>query len=208
MDADPPAPATSDEPTAGRLRLTDPGRMRAMAHPLRMLIMGSLRIDGPATAAILARRLDTDSGQTSHHLRTLARHGFVIDAPELGKGLRGRERWWKAASTTTVFSDDGDDPRSLQAAAVGALDRAALQTWDSLAAAYREQVARGEWSAPWRRAAGAGDSIVRLTPGRLSALRGEIGEVIARHEEAGRAEDDDAATVVIALLAYPRRVAE
>src|ERR1700754_3119944 len=71
------------------LRLSDVGAMRAMAHPLRMKILGSLRIDGPATSAILARRLNTDSGQTSHHLRQLAKYGFVTEAPELHRG--GRE---------------------------------------------------------------------------------------------------------------------
>ena len=80
------------------LRLTEVGAMRAMAHPLRMRILGSLRIDGPATSAMLARRLDTDSGQTSHHLRQLARFGFVVEAPELGKGSHGRERWWRAGT--------------------------------------------------------------------------------------------------------------
>src|SRR5690349_7805219 len=86
--------------------LTDAAMMRAMAHPLRMPIVGSLRLDGPGTAAILARRLDTDSGQTSHHLRLLARHGFVTEAPELGRGARGRERWWKAAHRSTLWTDE------------------------------------------------------------------------------------------------------
>jgi predicted transcriptional regulator len=92
-----------DEP--GELHLGDLRSLRAMAHPLRMRIVGSLRIDGPATSAMLARRLNTDSGQTSHHLRQLARYGFVVDAPDLGKGRQGRERWWRAAQDTTTRSD-------------------------------------------------------------------------------------------------------
>jgi hypothetical protein len=31
---------------------------------------------------------------TSHHLRQLAKHGFIEEVPELA---RGRERWWRSA---------------------------------------------------------------------------------------------------------------
>jgi helix-turn-helix protein len=182
------------------IHLTDVAALRAMAHPLRMGILGSLRVDGPATSAVLARRLGTDSGQTSHHLRLLARHGFVLEAPELGKGTRGRERWWKAAHESTRFSDDlgpaGTD-------AVRAMESAARQVWAQSADRYAEQVARGEWSPEWRAAAGVGDMVVRLTPAALSAMREEIEQVVERY---GRDPDQEAETVVVALQAYPRRV--
>ena len=60
-------------------QLTDPAALRALAHPLRGKLLAALRIDGPATASMLARRYGESSGATSYHLRQLARYGFVED---------------------------------------------------------------------------------------------------------------------------------
>ena len=48
-----------------------------------MELLSVLRQRGPATASMLAERLGESSGATSYHLRQLAAHGFVEDAPEL-----------------------------------------------------------------------------------------------------------------------------
>ena len=74
-------------------KLEDAQLLRAMAHPLRLRLIGTLRKDGPATASMLARRLDESSCATSYHLRILAKYGFVEDDAERN---RGRERWWRA----------------------------------------------------------------------------------------------------------------
>ena len=187
-----------------KLQLTEVEALRALAHPLRMRILGSLRIDGPATSAILARRLETDSGQTSHHLRLLDRYGFVREAPELGKGARGRERWWSAVHESTSWSDDTDDLGPGGEEVVNALDRAARRVWDQVIKAYRAQVARQEWSPAWREAAGFGDVAIRSTPQRLAALRTELRRVIDEHD-LGDQPADDAETVLVVLQAYPYR---
>jgi hypothetical protein len=164
------------------LRLSDVGAMRAMAHPLRMKILGSLRIDGPATSAILARRLHTDTGQTSHHLRQLAKHGFVVEAPELRRS--GRERWWRAGHATTSWDDLAD--LGLEGAqAVHALEDAAHQVWAQMLARYRAEASRQEWSAEWARAASSGDYPIRTTPEGLTALMDELRSVLARHAASG-----------------------
>ena len=186
------------------MQLTEVEALRALAHPLRMRILGSLRIDGPATSAILARRLETDSGQTSHHLRLLDRYGFVREAPELGKGARGRERWWKAVHDSTSWSENPDDLGPGGEEVVNALDRAARRVWDQVIEAYRAQVARQEWSPAWREAAGFGDVAIRTTPERLTALRTELRRVIDDHD-LGDQPADHAETVVVVLQAYPYR---
>jgi hypothetical protein len=180
------------------LRLSDVGAMRAMAHPLRMRILGSLRIDGPATSAILARRLHTDSGQTSHHLRQLARYGFVVDAPELRQ--RGRERWWRAGHPTTSWSD-GTDLGLEGAQAVHALEDVAYQVWAQMLAQYRAEAARQEWSSDWVHAAASGDYPIHTTPEGLSALLAELAEVIARHDRPAPGSE----SVVVLVHGFPRR---
>jgi len=173
-------------------RLTDAARLRAMAHPLRMGIVGSLRLDGPATSAILARRLGTDSGQTSHHLRLLARAGFVVEATELGKGARGRERWWKAAHESTDWPAEG----------AGAFEDAALTVWRQLADNYGRQ----GWSPEWRAAAGAGDMVIRTTPAGLAAMQEELRRVVDAHDLGGQADGTE--KVVVIVQAYPHRSAQ
>src|SRR5205085_2756191 len=50
------------------LELTDPGALRALAHPLRIRLLGLLREDGPGTATTLARVVGESTGDTSYHL--------------------------------------------------------------------------------------------------------------------------------------------
>lgn len=188
------------------LRLTEAGTLRAMAHPLRMRILGSLRIDGPATSAMLARRLNTDSGQTSHHLRQLARFGFVLEAPELGKGSRGRERWWRAGHESTSWDDLAElGPEGAEA--VHALENVAHRVWAQMLSQYRMQASRQQWSPAWVEAAASGDYPIRTTPEGLTALLAELREVIARHDHGDRA-GPDAETVALLLHGFPRRTTE
>ena len=69
-----------------------------MAHPLRLRLLGLLRIDGPATASGLAAQLGLNSGATSYHLRQLALHGFIEEVAERGSR---RDRWWRASHEVT-----------------------------------------------------------------------------------------------------------
>ncbi|BCJ40040.1 transcriptional regulator [Actinoplanes ianthinogenes] len=179
--------------------------LRALAHPLRMRILGSLRVEGPATSAILARRLSTDSGQTSHHLRMLHRHGFIDEAPELGKGDRGRERWWKAAQTASSWPNRGDDLGPGGPEVVAALDHAAHLVWNQVADNFRVQVDRGMWSHEWQDAAGFADHAIRTTPERLASLREALRQVIAEHDLGVDPEEPDADTVVVVVQAFPYR---
>ncbi len=180
------------------LRLSDVGAMRAMAHPLRMRILGSLRLDGPATSAILARRLATDSGQTSHHLRQLARYDFVVEAPELARS--GRERWWRAGHATTSWSD-GSELGLEGAQAVHGLEEVAYAVWAQMLAQYRAEAARQQWSPAWVEAAGSGDYPIRTTPDGLRALLAELREVIARHDQPAIGAE----SVMLILHGFPRR---
>jgi DNA-binding transcriptional ArsR family regulator len=188
------------------LRLTDVQSMRAMAHPMRMRILGSLRLDGPATAAVLARRLGTDSGQTSHHLRLLGKYGFIEEAADLGKGPRGRERWWRAAHETTSWDDLADlGPEGGEA--VLAFEAAAHRTWAQVLGTYRVEASRGDWASEWVAAARSGDYNLRTTPEGLDALLTEIEEVIGRHQ--ARATDTvDAQAVVVQLHGFPRSTSD
>jgi DNA-binding transcriptional ArsR family regulator len=104
------APASKGEHRDRVVHVHDPGPMRALAHPLRLRILGLLRVDGPQSVGVLAQATGAASGSVSYHLATLAKHGFVVPAPEFERD--GRERWWKAAHemTTSQSADFLDDP--------------------------------------------------------------------------------------------------
>jgi predicted transcriptional regulator len=73
-------------------RITDPKALRALAHPIRMSLIGLLRTEGPLTATKAAELLGESSATTSFHLRQLAKYGMAEEAA----GGNGRERPWQA----------------------------------------------------------------------------------------------------------------
>ena len=96
----------------------DAAQLRALAHPLRLQLLEVLRVEGPATASQLARRLGESSGATSYHLRALHRAGMIEEAEQ----RNARERWWqrspeRLAIPNSVPSDASASERAeLQAA--------------------------------------------------------------------------------------------
>ncbi|MBC6461034.1 winged helix-turn-helix domain-containing protein [Actinomadura sp. HBU206391] len=72
--------------------LDDPGRLKALSHPLRRRILHRLRAHGPATSTTLGEVLGANTGTTSYHLRQLEKYGFIEEIPERSAG---RERWWR-----------------------------------------------------------------------------------------------------------------
>lgn len=139
----------------------DPTRLQmwAMAHPLRLEILGLL-VEGPATASILARRLGESSGSASYHLRVLARAGAVVEDPELGTR---RERWWRRPDPFVLIPTDDDlEGRAITARMLGLFFARDEQ-------ARRHLVTR-DLGAAWRAGAFVGNWFLELTPEEADAL--------------------------------------
>src|SRR5207302_8601104 len=102
-------------PVPGRTvtRLTDPRALRAYAHPVRMRLIGLLRTEGPLTATRAAELLGESTGTTSFHLRQLAKYGLVEEAG----GGTGRQKPWRATTTSTAWAATGDGTPETAAAA-------------------------------------------------------------------------------------------
>ena len=176
--------------------------LRALAHPLRMRIVASLRHDGPATATLLAERLGESSGLTSYHVRVLAENGFVDEATDRGTG---RERWWRAAQDMTSWrpEDFRDDPDEQEAEEwlTGYAGRRGMEWLDDWL--QRRPKAAPEWAA----AADVSDYTLDVTPAELRALVTEISEVVLRHREAALSApratgDGDGERQSVRLLVY------
>jgi len=176
----------------------EPRALRALAHPVRLRLLGLLRTDGPSTASALAGRLGLNSGATSYHLRQLAQHGFVAD--DEGRG-NGRERWWRAVHQATRTSDEGvADPA----------DRDAYDAYlQAVAVVYTERLQRAVEERPllpddWRGTTDLSDWHVRLTPARARQLVEAIHEVIEGWPE--DPDDADGATeeFVVCVQGFPQ----
>ena len=85
---------TSDDPGAARYeQVTDPVRIRALAHPLRLQIFDILTERDEITATECAELLGESPASCSFHLRMLEKYGFAERAP-----ARGREKPWRPAA--------------------------------------------------------------------------------------------------------------
>ncbi|OPG05835.1 transcriptional regulator [Streptomyces sp. GKU 895] len=166
-------------PEEPNLRKLDARSLRGLAHPLRMELLNALRRHGPATASMLAERLGESSGATSYHLRQLATHGFVEDAPDRGKG---RERWWQAVEQGISMTDDllqSPDP-----AVRGAADTFLHEVATDHAREVSTFVAtRDDWLPKWsNHAMDLSDFTLRLTPERSRELLTKLHELLNSYD--------------------------
>ena len=85
---------TSRKPTADRV-LTDPGAIKALAHPARLAVLDALSEGAEMTATECAELAGVSPSAMSYHLRALEKWGFVERAASSGDG---RERPWRAVA--------------------------------------------------------------------------------------------------------------
>ncbi|MCA1711105.1 MAG: helix-turn-helix domain-containing protein [Actinobacteria bacterium] len=173
----------------------DPTSLRALAHPLRVQLLGLLRADGPSTATALGARTGESSGTTSYHLRQLAGAGLVAD--ETGRG-NGRERWWRAAQDSTRLDAAGWADEDLPA--VRAYMGAVATTYARKVAEYLAE--EGTYPKRWQRASTLSDWSLPLTAAELIRLNEEVEALIESYRRPERKGDEQ---VVLQVQAFPRR---
>jgi DNA-binding transcriptional ArsR family regulator len=172
----------------------DPTRVQmwAMAHPLRLEILGAL-VEGPATASMLARRLGESSGSTSYHVRVLARAGAVVEDPELGTR---RERWWRRPDPFVLIPTDDD----LEGRAITARMLGLFLARDERA---RRLLVTKDLGAAWRAGAFVGNWFLELTSEEADELAERLAEVV--HELRARPRPTpgaDRALVSVSVLPW------
>lgn len=173
--------------------ITSEAALRALAHPLRLRLLGLLRAEGPATASGLAQRVGESSGSTSYHLRRLAAAGFIEEVVD--QGTR-RERWWRALHRETAWS-----PARFQGSA-GArqadltLRRENLR-WQQIV--LEQWLIEGpSWGAEWMDAAAESDHLLRLTVDELRSFRQDYLALVERY--AARPHDAQPRERVVAIM--------
>jgi DNA-binding transcriptional ArsR family regulator len=176
-----------------RRLIDDPRSVRALAHPLRLRLQSLIGQAGQLTAADAARELGISHALASHHLRQLAKYGFV----EQVGGADRRERPWRLVHTSYTVA--GTDASGLE-------DVLAEQALEALAGWHERRAAESEG---WRESSGLGHSTLYLTEGELAELTGAIDRLLLEWAER-RPLDDVAArppgarAVDLTLIVVPR----
>ncbi len=168
--------ATPPPPEPGKDRhLTDATEMRALAHPVRVALLEALSREGSLTATQAGDLLGESPANCSFHFRTLAKHGFVEEAP----GGSGRQRPWRRVGLRTSFRLDNEEPDVSVAAET--LSRHFVQRsrerWENWEATRRS------FPKEWRDANFRFDTLTYLTAEELDAIGDEMLAIVDRYAD-------------------------
>ncbi|GHG62490.1 helix-turn-helix domain-containing protein [Streptomyces griseocarneus] len=158
-------------------------------HEVRTALLGLLAEVGTATATEAAARLGYSSGLCSFHLRQLARHGHIEEAPHNG----GRARPWRLRQNTTAAG--GPAEQEFGDLARGLEDESWLR-W----LAQRDQ-APSEW-----RHDEAFSAVTYLTPEEMSRVADAVRRALAPYQDREQrplARPDGARPVALITRLFP-----
>lgn len=159
-----------DESARSVKRLTDPKALRALAHPIRLRLVGLLRVHGQLTATQASQLTGESSASCSFHLRQLAKYGLVEEAG----GGQGRERPWRATAMFTDWPDVAEDPKVAEATDM--LTGVIAEQWFEHLMRWIE--ARQDEPDEWQQAAHFGDFVLYVTAGELAELDQRIRDLL------------------------------
>lgn len=182
-----------------RRHLTDPRELRALSHPVRLALLELLDLEGPLTATEAGERLGESPANASFHLRTLAKYGYVQEAP----GGRGRQRPWQVVRRVQEIREEelGPEARVASAAFTELL-------YDRHERRRRAWIAtQRDYPGDWRDAAGQMTGLFHLTAAELRDLGEQILALATPYAEREQAGERPEGSLPVALLvdAFPLR---
>ena len=164
--------------------------LRALGSPVRQQILEALG-RGPATSAMLARSLHSNTGVMSYHLRELAKAGLIETESQAGRSL-----FWRPSHADTRFAD----PQ------LSAQPTLAQTTIDLILSRFSTSVHtylnRTDLDHAWREAALFSQATAELTVTELAAF-GEEYLALVRRFSAPRCDAADTQPVRLAMFAFP-----
>nr|WP_226961871.1 MULTISPECIES: winged helix-turn-helix domain-containing protein [Streptomyces] len=160
-------------------------------HEVRTALLALLAEVGTVTATEAAARLGHSSGLCSFHLRQLARHGLIEEAPRRG----GRARPWRLAAPGSGAAPEGASEAEFGALARGLEDESWRRWLDQRDAAPPE----------WRRDE-AFSAVAYLTPEEMRRVAGAIRRALDPYrdrEQRPLARPEDARPVAVISRLFP-----
>jgi hypothetical protein len=157
--------------------VTEPSALRAFAHPLRLALLEVLSTERSATATRCSELLGPSPSACSFHLRVLARHDLIEEAP----GGTGPERPWRLTDEEYGFSDTAQtEPEGVEA--VRTAGRVFVQREMARFLAWPEE--RESYPKAWQRNASAMfGSIAYLTRAELDDFQADLRALLERYDD-------------------------
>src|SRR5690242_2176846 len=181
----------------GKIVLSDPRAIRALAHPARLAILEALFPGDELTATECASLTGLSPSATSYHLKALARWGIV----EAGQARAdGRDRPWRAKGRSIEVSSQV--PRGTVLA-----EGAVLETFLDRNRALVTEFLDHQASEPpeWRDAVEPGGADYWLTAEELTEVSRALRNVLEPYEHRRRASRPDKSRQVrVVRLIVPR----
>lgn len=179
--------------------VSDPKVLRALAHGVRNRILAELSAVGPMRAADLAVALDIPANQASFHLRTLAKYGLIVEAPEEARD--GRDRVWKTALDRGVnisikeieAAPGGDAVSAFLRQDVGQRAHQAVEAATNVSAKDRDEDVH----------VGVADFALQLTKDEAAQLSAELSDLIDGWRERTKGRGSDRRTYALLQILQP-----
>ena len=155
--------------------ITDPKRLRALAHPLRWKLIKLVGSEETATATRCAELTGESVASCSYHLNMLAKYGFLVEA----EGGQGREKPWRLVARGQTFSDEGLDEEGVLAAEA-ATEAFLEQEFESIRTANRRSDREPK---EWRHVSILRASSIIVTAEEAAELVAGINELADRYRD-------------------------
>lgn len=169
----------------------NPAILETMSNPIRMRILGVLRINGDKTVGDISALIHQAPGVVSYHLRQLASVGLVekVDSPDGDK----RKSWWRACSHETVIAPgrfsyrENSSDSSMSAKELTEFRRSTAISYEMAFERFLDQTMTIDPA--WIEASTSEDHVVNLTPEQTKAMLHDFQEVIKRWVSISQSND-------------------
>lgn len=177
--------------------VTNADTLRAMASPIRMRILGTLRVNGEQTVGSISKQLGEAPGAISYHLGQLSDAGLVekVKSPD---GDR-RKSWWRACQSAIRLGRSGENGEAEDAKAVDLFRRSAALSYEMAYERFLDKLP--ELPQEWADSCTSDDHVLNLTAEEMRLMVEELNEVIHRWQiKADMHGDDGADAKPVALI--------
>lgn len=184
-------------PEDAAVTVTNADTLRAMASPIRMRILGTLRVNGEQTVGSIGEQLGEAPGVISYHLGQLAGAGLVekVKSPD---GDR-RKSWWRACQSAIRLGRSGERGEAEEAKAMDLFRRSAALSYEMAYERFLDKLP--ELPREWVDSCTSDDHVLNLTAEEMCLMIEELNEVVRRWQiKAGMHGDDEPGAEPVALI--------
>lgn len=165
-------PATN-QPAVGTHNRVNEAMLDAMSSPIRMRILGTLRVNGTQTVGDISEQLGEAPGAVSYHLAQLAKVGLAEKSDPVD-GDR-RKSWWQACQNSIQLDSKDSDKQSKE---VDLFLRSAALSYEMSYERYRDAVP----SLPkeWVETGTSEDHVLPMTNDEMKSMLNDLSSVFEK----------------------------